>query len=105
MIAIGATVFLCFFSAFVSLFSYPNKIFWIPGLIVFVLTIIIYTLFFRDQETLEFNWDRLCFIQRVRKGKERISKFSEKTTEEQIKSFIPWEGINESTGLSRHKEN
>lgn len=98
---IGATFFMTVGSATVSLFSYPNPL-WYLSAGVCGLTIGSYIAFGRDEETLSHNISKLKFKWRKANGKEGMGKFNETTTEKQVMSYIPWTGINEETGLSSY---
>jgi hypothetical protein len=62
---------------------------------------IIYMVFARDEKTLSYNLGKLGFEYRKKTGKEDLSKFNPKTTEEQLKNNIPVDSVNEKTGLCK----
>ena len=86
--------------------SLSTRITWI---ILLVCTIIIYVAFCRDSKTLDYNWSKFNFQIRTIRGKEQISKYENKSkinkvklkTELQVQSIIPWDHINELTGLNK----
>jgi len=88
-------------SAIFSFGVYPNML-WMPSALIFCLIVVLYILLARDEQTLHYNMDKLGFKQRKLSGREGMSKYDEKTTEKQVKSYISWEDINEDTGLRRH---
>jgi hypothetical protein len=94
-----------------TFFSYYGTKFCFLSVIALVLTILIYLVFCRDQTTLDHNWNKLCFEVRYAKGIEQIGKYENENriikkhiktkTEKQVKSVVPWDAINEITGLNR----
>jgi hypothetical protein len=86
--------------------SLSTRIMWI---ILLVCTIIIYVAFCRDSKTLDYNWFKFNFQIRTIRGKEQVSKYENKSkinkvklkTETQVQSIIPWDHINELTGLNK----
>ena len=88
-------------SAIFAFGVYPHP-FWIPSTFIFCMIVVLYVIFARDEETLRYNIDKLGFKKGKLAGKEGMSKYDEKTTEKQVKSYISWEDINEDTGLRRH---
>jgi hypothetical protein len=101
MVSIAVLIVGGSFSAIFSFGMYPNPI-WILSTLMFCTIVISYTLFARDEQTLHYNLDKLGFHKRKLSGREGMSKYDEKTTEKQVKSYISWEEINEETGLRRH---
>jgi len=101
MISIAILIMGGSFSAIFAFGMYPN-ILWVPSTFIFCTIVVLYTLFARDEVTLHYNMDKLGFTKRKLSGKEGMSKYDEKTTEKQVKSYISWEDINEDTGLRRH---
>lgn len=91
-------------SAIFAFGVYPHP-FWIPSTFIFCMIVVLYVIFARDEETLRYNMDKLGFKKGKLAGKEGMSKYDEKTTEKQVKSYISWEDINEETGLRRHNYN
>lgn len=84
-----------------SLMVYPNTL-WVPSVVVFCVILTLYIVFARDEQTLSYTLDKLGFKKRKLEGKEGMSKFDEKVSDRQVKSYISWEDINEETGLRRH---
>jgi len=86
--------------------SLSTRIMWI---VLLACTIIIYVAFCRDSKTLDYNWSKFNFQIRTIRGKEQISKYENKSkinkvklkTELQVQSIIPWDHINELTGLNK----
>jgi len=78
-------------------------------IVLLACTIIIYVAFCRDSKTLDYNWSKFNFQIRTIRGKEQISKYENKSkinkvklkTELQVQSIIPWDHINELTGLNK----
>jgi hypothetical protein len=102
IVAMAITIFaisieLAFFFA-----TYPKIISWIIAFL-FCLTVCIYLAFLRDEQTLSYNINKIGFQRRQKKGSEGMGKYDDKTTEKQVKSYIPWNGINEKTGLSSYE--
>jgi hypothetical protein len=84
-----------------SLMVYPNTL-WVPSVVVFCVILTLYIVFARDEQTLSYTLDKLGFKKRKLEGKEGMSKFDEKVSDRQVKTYISWEDINEETGLRRH---
>lgn len=84
-----------------SLMVYPNTL-WIPSILLFCAILTLYILFARDEQTLSYTLDKLGFKKRKLEGKEGMSKFDERVSDRQVKSYISWEDINEDTGLRKH---
>ncbi len=101
IVSMGGAILIGSCSAAFSLGVYPNPL-WIPSVFVCCVTISIYIIFCRDEETLSHNLNKIGFKKRRMQGKEGMGKFDENVTEKQVKSYIPWTGINEETGLSTY---
>jgi hypothetical protein len=54
----------------------------------------------RDEKTFAFQQAKKNQKKREKKGFETMAKYDKKTTEEQVLNHIPWQNINEETGLS-----
>lgn len=102
IVSMGGSLLIVVCSAVFSLGVYPN-ILWIPSCFVCCLTLCIYIVFCRNDQTLSHNLNKISFKKRKMQGREGMGKYDENVTEKQVKSYIPWTGINEETGLSTYE--
>ncbi len=104
--AIKRFILFCLLGSF-ALSTYPKPfklldfIFCIIFLVSALITLIWWLVYERDEKTLSFHLAQKNQKKREKKGFETMAKYDKKTTEEQILNHIPWQDINEETGLSK----